>query len=48
MQTQYNQITFYAQLSMEFQLLIKAKMLKNKGISVFQTLRCCIYDANKC
>ena len=28
--------------SMKFQLLIKTKMLKNKDISCFKTLRCCI------
>ena len=33
---------------MEIQMLIKTKMLKNKDISCFQTLRCCIYRANKC
>ena len=29
-------------LSMKLQLLIKTKMLKNKDVSSFQTLRCCI------
>ena len=36
------------QLSMKFQLLIKTEMLKNKDISCFQTLICCIYPTNKC
>ena len=31
------------QLSIKFQLLIKAKMLNDKDVSCFQTLRCCIY-----
>ena len=35
------------QMSITFQMLIKTKMLKNKDISCFQTLRC-IYHANKC
>ena len=30
-------------MSMKFPLLIRTKMLKNKDISPFQTLRCCIY-----
>ena len=33
------------QLRMEFQLLIKTKMLKKKDIFCFQTPRCCIYHA---
>ena len=38
---------FHAQqLSMEFQMLIKSKMLKN-DFSYFQMLRCCIYHAHK-
>ena len=37
-----------AQLSMELKLLTKTKMLKYKDFSCFQTLRCCIYHANKC
>ena len=36
------------QLSMKFQLLIKAKILTNKEVSCFKILRCCIYHANKC
>ena len=36
------------ELRMKFQLLIKGKMVKNKGFSCFKTLRCCIYSANKC
>ena len=36
------------QLSMEFQLLTKTKMLKNKDFSCFQTLRYSIYHAHKC
>ena len=32
----------------EIQLHIKSKMLKNKDVSCFQSLRCCIYHANKC
>ena len=35
------------QLSMEFQMLIKSKLLKNKDFSCFQMLRCCIYHAHK-
>ena len=35
------------QLSMEFQMLIKYKMLKNNDFSCFQMLRCCIYHAHK-
>ena len=38
----------HAQLLSKFQLLIKTKMVKNKDFSCFQTLRCCIYHANKC
>ena len=34
------------QLSMKFHLLIKTKMLKNKDVSCFQFLRCCIHHAN--
>ena len=36
------------QRSMKFQLLIKTKMLKNKGFSCFKTLKSCIYHAYKC
>ena len=36
------------QLSMKFQVLIKTKILKNKGIFCFQTLRYCIFHANGC
>ena len=36
------------QLNMKFQPLIFTKMLKNIDFSCFQTLRCCIYHANKC
>ena len=32
---------------MKFQLLIKAKMLKNKALSCVQTFRCCMYYADK-
>ena len=42
---------FHAQLSMKFQLLIKTKSLYESleardSIFWFQTLRCCIYDAD--
>ena len=36
------------QLSMKFQLLIKAKMLKNNDFCCCQTLSWCIYPADKC
>ena len=36
------------QLNMKFQLLIKTKILINKGVSCFKSLRCCIYHADKC
>ena len=36
------------QLSMKFQLLIKTKILTNKGVFCFKSLRCCIYHADKC
>ena len=36
------------QLSMKFQLLIKSKILTNKEVYCFKSLRCCIYHANKC
>ena len=36
------------QLSTKFQLLIKTKILTNKEISCFKTLRGCINHANKC
>ena len=36
------------QLCMEFQMLTKTQMLKNIFFSYFQTLRHCIYHANKC
>ena len=35
------------QLSMEFQMLIISKLLKNKDCSCFQMLRGCIYHAHK-
>ena len=35
------------QLSMEFQMLIKSKMLKNEDFSCFKSFRCCIYHAHK-
>ena len=44
----YNTFTCSAQLSMKFHLLIKTEMLKNKDLSCFQILRCCIYHAYKC
>ena len=40
--------TCSTQLSMNFQLLILTKMLDNKDKSCFNTLRYCIYPANKC
>ena len=36
------------QLSSKFQLLINTKILTNKEVSCFKSLRCCIYHANKC
>ena len=36
------------QLSTKFQLLIKIKLLTNKEVSCFKSLRCCIYPANNC
>ena len=36
------------QLSINFQLLIKTKMPKNKDFYFFQTVQCCIYHADKC
>ena len=36
------------QLSMKFQLFIETKMLKNKDISCFPTLRWCFHHAYKC
>ena len=33
---------------MEFQLLIKSKMLENSDLSGFQILRCYIYHADNC
>ena len=36
------------QLSTNFQLLIKTKIPTNKEVSCFKSLRCCIYNANKC
>ena len=38
------------QLSTNFQLPIKTKILTNEEVSCFmsETLRCCIYHANKC
>ena len=38
---------FSTQLSINFQLLIKSKIVKNMDFSSLQTLKCCIYDANK-
>ena len=38
----------HAQLRMKFQLLIKGKMVNNKNFACLNTLRCCIYPANKC
>ena len=40
-------ISCSTQLSMKFQMLIESKMLKNKDLSCFQPLRCCIYHAHK-
>ena len=40
--------TCSTQLSTKFQPLIKAKVLTNKEVSCFKSLRCCIYHANKC
>ena len=36
------------QLSTKFQLLTNTKILTNKEVSRFKSLRCCIYHANKC
>ena len=36
-----------AQLSTKFQLLIKTKILTNKEVSCFKSLKCCIHHANK-
>ena len=36
------------QLSTKFQLLIKTKILTNKEVSCFKSVRCCIYHAHKC
>ena len=36
------------QVNMKFQLLIETNMLKIKDFPCFQTIRCCIYHANKC
>ena len=36
------------QLSSKFQLPIKTKILTNKEVSCFKSLRSCIYHANKC
>ena len=36
------------QLSTKFQLLIKTKIPTNEEDSCFESLRCCIYHANKC
>ena len=35
------------QLSMKFQMLIKTKILTNKEVSCFKSLRCCIYPTHK-
>ena len=40
--------TCSTQLSTKFRLLIKTKILTNKEASCFESLRCCIYHANKC
>ena len=40
--------SYSTQLSTKFQLLIKTKILTNKEVSCFKSLRCCIYHANKC
>ena len=36
------------QLSTKFQLLIKNKIPTNEEVSCLKSLRCCIYNANKC
>ena len=36
------------QLRKKFEQLIKTKILKNKEVSCFKSLRCCIYHAYKC
>ena len=36
------------QLSTKFQLHMKTKILIDKEVSCFKSLRCCIYHANKC
>ena len=35
------------QLSAKFQLLIQTKIPTNVDVSCFESLRCCIYHANK-
>ena len=40
--------SYTAQTSLKIQMPIKTKMLKNIDFSCFQTLRCCIYHADKC
>ena len=47
-QWDYKKKSCSTQLSMKFQLLIKAKMLKNNDFSSFQTLSWCIDPAYKC
>ena len=37
-----------AQLKKKFQLLIKTKIETNEELSCFKSVRCCIYNANKC
>ena len=36
---------FFRSTEHKFQLLIEAKILTNKGVSCFKSLRCCIYHA---
>ena len=40
--------SFSAQLSMKFQLLIKTEIPTNEEVSYFNSLRCCIYHADRC
>ena len=44
----YKTFSCSTELRMKFQLLIKTKILTNKEVSCFKSLRCCIYHANKC
>ena len=39
---------FYANLSMEFQLLIESRVRKIKDFSCFHSVGWCLYHANKC